>query len=273
MAPAELAHAAGTLVVGGAGSFAFLWLFRSLDRGPLGGADSARVGKLVPHLRQALALQLRLRQVENSLELLTAAFDHVALGAIIVDPEGRPLLVNKVAARIAGANNGFGLTADGLHCVTPADSRRLRELIRAVATEGERTGSVGLRMPRRGEGRAFELILVPLVGERPTSSAAAVVFVTDPERFHLTPEGLLRDLYGMTIAEERLALRLALGETLSEAADHLGIARNTAHCQLDSIFVKTDTHSQTELVRLLHRGPVATRPYEDSARHKPVEME
>jgi DNA-binding CsgD family transcriptional regulator/PAS domain-containing protein len=261
-------QSAGVLLLRPPGKFAFLWLFRDSEAAAFDAGGEAELAPLVHHLRHAITLQQRLRRTEHRLELLTATFDRIALGAVIVDVAGRPVMVNKVAARIAGTNGGFGLSAEGLRCATKSDTARLQELLKAVVTGGERTGSVGLRLPRRGEGRPFELIVVPLPGERLPDSAAAVVFITDPERHHLTPERLLCDLYGMTGAEARLALRLTLGESLTEAADSLSISRNTAHSQLDSIFLKTDTHSQVELVRLLHRGPVATRPYEDSAHYR-----
>src|SRR5262245_7762725 len=59
---------------------------------------------------------------------------------------------------------------------------------------------------------------------------------------------LLRSHFGLTPAEARLALHLVAGETLRCAAVNLSITYETARSQLKSIFNKTKTHRQAELV-------------------------
>ena len=45
--------------------------------------------------------------------------------------------------------------------------------------------------------------------------------------------------------------RLLEGGGLTAAAQKLGLSRNTVHSQLSSVFQKTDTKSQSELLTLL----------------------
>ncbi len=59
--------------------------------------------------------------------------------------------------------------------------------------------------------------------------------------------------YGLTPAERRLCEVLSLGYTPKEAAEMFGIAPDTARQRLKAIFNKTDTHRQSELVRLFSR--------------------
>ena len=86
-------------------------------------------------------------------------------------------------------------------------------------------------------------------------------------------------LYGFTRGEATLAAHLVLGKSIEEAAADLGITPHTARSQLKRIFMKTDTHRQTELVvqmlpaalsmgplresREVHLGPVTTARYAD----------
>ena len=63
----------------------------------------------------------------------------------------------------------------------------------------------------------------------------------------------LRRLYNLTPAETQLALRLARGERLREAAEEAQIAYETARARLKSIFAKTGTSRQTELALLISR--------------------
>lgn len=64
-------------------------------------------------------------------------------------------------------------------------------------------------------------------------------------------EGMLRETYGLTAAEERLALLILQGLRLGEAEIVLGIRHSTARTHMKRIYAKTGTHRQVELVRLL----------------------
>jgi DNA-binding CsgD family transcriptional regulator len=59
---------------------------------------------------------------------------------------------------------------------------------------------------------------------------------------------LLRSHFDLTPAEARLALHLVAGETLRSAEAKLGITYETARTHLKSIFSKTGTCRQAELV-------------------------
>ncbi|ODV41652.1 hypothetical protein AWV79_34275 [Cupriavidus sp. UYMMa02A] len=65
--------------------------------------------------------------------------------------------------------------------------------------------------------------------------------------------GVLRELYGLTPAETRLAMLLTTGIGLPEACEQLGIRRETSRTQLKSIFTKTSTGTQAQLAHLLTR--------------------
>ena len=65
---------------------------------------------------------------------------------------------------------------------------------------------------------------------------------------------LQKDL-GLTVAEARLAAALAQGMSLKDYAAAAGIAEGTARVQLKSVFARTGTHRQAELVALIWRRP------------------
>jgi DNA-binding CsgD family transcriptional regulator len=62
---------------------------------------------------------------------------------------------------------------------------------------------------------------------------------------------LLQSRFGLTPAEARLALHLVAGETLRSAEAKLSITYETARTHLKSIFSKTGTCRQAELVVVL----------------------
>jgi DNA-binding CsgD family transcriptional regulator len=75
--------------------------------------------------------------------------------------------------------------------------------------------------------------------------------VRDPEFERRRLEINLRGKFGLTIAETWLASEILKGYGRKAAARRRGISDATAKAQLSSIFVKTGTHRQAELVRLL----------------------
>lgn len=65
------------------------------------------------------------------------------------------------------------------------------------------------------------------------------------------PPAILAKTFGLTPSEAKLACIIARGAPPHIAAKELNISRETARNQLKSIFAKTDTHRQSELVALL----------------------
>ena len=63
----------------------------------------------------------------------------------------------------------------------------------------------------------------------------------------------LQRLFGLTADEAKLALEMMRGLRLREAAEALGIEMPMARSQMVSIFVKTGTQHQSELVAFLSR--------------------
>jgi DNA-binding CsgD family transcriptional regulator len=81
----------------------------------------------------------------------------------------------------------------------------------------------------------------------------AAVVIKDPH-VQLRTAGSGRELaglYGLTRAEERLLHLILDGLGLFEAAERLGVSRNTARTHMKRIYAKTGTRRQAELMRSL----------------------
>lgn len=61
-------------------------------------------------------------------------------------------------------------------------------------------------------------------------------------------------MFGLTPMEEQIAILLARGKTARQIATTLNVSLHTVHSHLRSLFGKTHTHSQNELVALLSGG-------------------
>jgi DNA-binding NarL/FixJ family response regulator len=62
---------------------------------------------------------------------------------------------------------------------------------------------------------------------------------------------MLKILYGLTTAEANVAVHLASGETVSDAAESLGVSRTTLRNELVAAMAKLGVHRQAEMVALV----------------------
>ncbi|MDQ2861308.1 MAG: helix-turn-helix transcriptional regulator [Pseudomonadota bacterium] len=157
-------------------------------------------------------------------------------------------------------SEGGGLTIIGgrLAATRQDDARRLQDLI-ARAASGEREqrtgGSMGLTTPCRR--RPLSLIISPMRGDRAAlfpSGPAVMVCATDLEASVSPPEQQLRELFGLTPAEGRVALALLEGLEPAQAARRLGLGLPTVRTHLAHVFDKTETTGQVALTNLMMRA-------------------
>jgi DNA-binding CsgD family transcriptional regulator len=103
--------------------------------------------------------------------------------------------------------------------------------------------------PLRSKARLSD---VPWIG---VGTPVAIVTVRDPDIDRRRQEVNLRRRFGLTAAEARLAAEILKGDGRAAAARRGGFSATTAKTHLSSIFEKTGTHRQAELIRLLFDAP------------------
>jgi DNA-binding CsgD family transcriptional regulator len=132
----------------------------------------------------------------------------------------------------------------------------LEELLNAfqIASDVDAFPSEPIVVRRRGKASVL-MRLLPIHGaaRSPFLDARALLMFSSMEAKSSLSPSLLRKAFNLTPAEGRLAVLIALGNSPEQIAEQLGIARETARNQLRSVFAKTGTHRQGELVALLAR--------------------
>lgn len=260
----RLFYFAGGAIEGGGETQIVSGVLRERTRGPFGEAQRQLMQTLAPHLLQAVRIDRRLRQLKRERDAAGALADRMPFGVLMLDARGRVLAMNRAGEAIVLAGDGLAIVG-GLAAVRQRDNARLQALIRGAA--GGNSGSMAL--PRPSGRRPYWLLLAPSGGPALQKAArdlwdgtrpAAVLFITDPERQPVVPAVALRQQYGLTAQEARVAVGLSEGRTLAETAAQLGIAKATAETYLKHIMRKLDVHSRAELIALLLRAGVPVIP-------------
>jgi DNA-binding CsgD family transcriptional regulator len=178
---------------------------------------------------------------------------------VLLGPDGRLILMNPVAERIARREDAVQIDASGIHALRPRDDEALQQMILRTARHGRYAGEHGataMRLARRLGGRDY-LVQVAHFGSAPRVGGArhgfVCVLIWDPDGANALDPAMLKAMFRMTPAEIRLALQLVAGKTTEQAAAELGVALTTARYHLARLYRKTQTQRQSELVTLLHQ--------------------
>lgn len=215
--------------------------------------------RLAPHIEQACTLGQIVEEKTLTRTALLEALADKAEGVILLDDAGLPVFVNDAAAQVLSAGDGLQYAAGVFAARRPPETRRLQKLVAdAISVSLGSDESPGGRMlvSRPSGKRPYVLRVVPAPRiERflARSTIACMIHLQDLARIDVPSRESLALVFGLTQREADFAIELARCTGLDGAAENAGMALNTARNHLQSVFRKTGTASQAQLVQLLGR--------------------
>lgn len=220
---------------------------------------------LLPHLRRAMHVHNLLDRSESISELYSQAISRLSVATIVLDQNGTVLRLNSVASDLLKQADGLKLVGGRLEATYPTDNRELQRLVRNAFARDANSEQVSTAAEAMSVSRPSGQINLGVVVEAiPTqdwaegkSKPVVVVYIRDAVGRSMASETVAKQLFNLTRAETALAMELANGLSLEEAAEVLNVRRNTARAHLRSIFSKTGVRRQTELVRIILNSVVA----------------
>ena len=229
--------------------FGAIALHRRRSAGPSTPAEHAEFADLFSHLERALGVEYRLYQGGQT-SILSALTHDGPNGIVLLDRGGRVLHANAQAERLASA---CGLRLSGRIAASRRDTDE--RLGRAVAAAMDGVGGATVRIPRP-DGGAHVVMLSPVTindygGLFDITAVAVCAVIVDANARPATSPKMLQAALDLTSAEARLLARLAQGDTITMVAKQTGLSPNTLRTHLASVFRKTGTSRQVELVQLV----------------------
>ncbi len=236
-------------VPGKQGAWARLIVRRNGDKPPFSDEDVSILSQLRSHLERA--------------EWLACLLPHGVLGALASDTfvslMSKGLLVATMAGEVLWCNPAAGAilaTGEGLSCVNNRlragrvfETSNLKQLLHTAAEGGRAVMLIGRRDDKHPLGLVASRLSEPTPGQ--PIGPLLLIAVKEMEREIDLLADRLGELFGLTAAEERLAILLLNGHTLQSAASASNKTLATVKTQLHSLLKKTGARGQSELISVL----------------------
>ena len=202
------------------------------------------------------------QKMERPAQLLMAGLEALNLlnvGLAVTTGSGQLLMMNKNFEQILAAHDGLELTSAGVLQIQEGSSSLFEGLMqRAQANAtGKAKGAAAIAVARPSGKRPLTVYIrstkSATASHNPTAPSA-LVFVMDPELSVEAAETELRQLYGLTQTEARMANLLMEGRTLDSCCQQLAIRRSTGRTHVQHLFEKVGVQRQSELVSVLWKS-------------------
>ena len=231
------------------------------------GADRQWLAQLAPHVQRAAGLRARMHQLAQHAAIGLSALEHVLQGIAVVDGQGRVLHMNPMAEAFAAADGPCRVVQGRLQFVAAEEQARFAALAAAACAQGAAPRKADVRVPAAGAFRvegavpALVVSVIPLKASHPLAAfrqvnLALVVLAGTGGVGAAGAAGdastsVLRELWGLTATEARLALALTAGRSIKEFAEAEGSSWHTARAHLRSILRKSGCRRQLDVVQVV----------------------
>lgn len=231
-----------------------LRIARHRDKGNFSRDDLDVVNSFVDHFKLALKFldQMAIKQIERN--AFADAINQFMLGTLILDRDGKIVASNRVARDTIDQHQSLSSHQGALVLSDKQANAQLYEALKTIGGEPAESAIPVTITIDPGTGKALGLMIRAVRREDMQTHpvhAHAVVFISDPRGTPEISADTLRELFGFTGSESRVAAYLANGHSLNEAAEALSISINTAKSHARNIYEKTGVNKQTKFIQLI----------------------
>ncbi|MEH2543245.1 MULTISPECIES: helix-turn-helix transcriptional regulator [unclassified Bradyrhizobium] len=226
-----------------------------------------RFALLVPHLMRAVEINRVMAAARTAERTLGTGLDALRLAAFVVDGAGRLLLANQKAEDLLRRESVLRTDHSKRLCAANCtENAAFDAAITHALCPPMAPATQPVRLTSRASGRAFVAWAVSMQSGQANGAnhrsqfmldlragATALVLVVAAEYTLSIPAEVIQAAFKLSAAEARLVSALIAGRTLAEYARDSGHSRNTVRNQIASVFEKTNTRRQAELVTTIVR--------------------
>jgi DNA-binding CsgD family transcriptional regulator/PAS domain-containing protein len=208
------------------------------------------------NVESSLRLSVKLINAEVTSVGLGEALARIGIGVFALDSRACVIFSNPAAKRLLGDSVQLEqgrLRIDGSSSGAKFDeaiSQSVRGMAPDLLTEPK-----PILIESRGSSRRLAVYVLPIIqtdiAERFLTHTRAIVLIREQKLDEPADPTIVRDLLGLTLGEAKIAAMIGAGLSPKDAAEKLGIKEDTARTVLKTVFSKTGTSRQSQLVALL----------------------
>jgi len=231
---------------------------------PFSDQDMALLEALLPHLEQALGLYATINRLETECALYEGMIEHMTLGCVLLNRDGGVIRINDTAESIIAGSPMLNLLHGRLQLTSAESQRSLERAIeQMVSDERSRAEGVLVKVGDYDTG-LLGLLVYPAPASyyyRGEQAPAVIIYLSNlkagldalrPSEHHSLER--VRQLLGLTQREATLALLLASGYSIADAARYMTVGEAAVRNYSKNIYSKLGISSQTDLVRIVLRS-------------------
>ena len=233
-----------------------LSIARNFSQGIANEEIRQKLDLIAPHVRRAAAIGRILEQRKLEAATLSDTLDQLLSSVFLVGSDGAVLHANEAARKLVSEGVIVSQVGGRLLLRDPHSRAALSEALSWAQRGDADLAARGLSLPLTTGDKAWIGTLMPLArGARREAGAvyraAAALCLTEVkyQRPSAVPE--LTRLYGLTPREMTILLAVVESGGIPEISALLGISETTVRGHVKSIFSKTGTNRQADLVKLV----------------------
>jgi DNA-binding CsgD family transcriptional regulator len=236
---------------------------RGPERRAFDARDIASLEQLLPHIQRALQLHRQFATVTGMATALAGMADELPSGMVVLDGNGNAVHLNRAAQALVARDDGIAVDRAGQVVLAAPDAKArfaalLHDVLQSDPPDGQQ-GAGGVVRIRRKDARAPYVMLVAprpraameSTPDRDAMLRGALLMIHDPDRLLQIPSAMVQAVFGLTRREAELTAALCGGMTPTQFAVQAGVSVNTVRFHLKSLYAKTETRGQADLIRVV----------------------
>lgn len=253
MLPHDIHHMLGANLYDAGRQIGYLRIVRGSSGSRYGAREKSLCSLLLPHIGNALHWRTLNQAFEGEKALLNRVLDCLEIGKLVVDGQAGILEINDTARQLLSRSGALMCQNGYLKAVRREENQWLRQSLGRLAEVADAApglaGNAFVFRDSRGQ-QSLQMLAARVQGGHEAGAAAQriVLFVTAMEHEVRLDGDLLSELFGLTPSESAIAIALAKGLSVEDAAHAGNITLNTARTHIRSAFNKLGVTQQSMLV-------------------------
>jgi DNA-binding CsgD family transcriptional regulator/PAS domain-containing protein len=254
--PQGIVDVVGAMVFRDSQRIASIGLGRHASYGTITDREVDLMRLLSPHIQRAVTISNMLELATIAAATFESTLDSLTVGVFLVDAHMRLIHANRAGHDMLAKADPLRLDMGVLKTWLPATTAALLDSVILAGRNRHSVGRTGIGIPAPGpQGSNAVATVLPLAEDhdrrRWISGAVAAIFVGASANPAPIPIKAMTALYDLTPAEARVLEQIASGLAIAQIAQGIGVADSTVKTHLSSLFGKTGTSRQIDLVRLV----------------------